>query len=494
MAVWQQGSDLVMDHNFAGTPTPVRANSTSMGFADYSLTLGPGGNLIVLWEDMGNPGPDVHYRVYDPASGTWGLDTMLSNDTDLEKSFAPVWDSMGNLVLAYNNVQMTQQTVTVPVSGSGSIVVPGVPTPGEVDLLVARRALVVDLSLAPNSLTASGSTFLAGDTIRLNANVTNSGNVAVQNVQVGFYDGDPTASGTLIQTATVPGWLLASASETATISWTIPSPSTAHTVFAVVNPNNQVIESDTTNNTQSLALNGVDLELKYLSGSVAPDGSVHVVAQVKNIGAPASPVTTLTLWPATNSGTTPLVSKQVSLLNPGNAVQVALDLPPGSQAQGDASYSMVVDPNNLTGDIDTTNNQVMFSLNLFVSTAHDGIPDWWKQKYGLSITDPNLANSDPTGKGYTVFQDYLAGTNPLDPKSVLKIGQTNVVMQPDGKTAQFTVSWVPASNVFYTVDRSFDLKTWTPVSTNIQGTPPLNTCTDSVAAPAGRCFYRVRVQ
>jgi len=93
-----------------------------------------------------------------------------------------------------------------------------------------------------------------------------------------------------------------------------------------------------------------------------------------------------------------------------------------------------------------------------------------------------------------VFQDYLAGTNPNDPNSRLQIGQTNVVMQPDGKTTNFTVSWVPVANVLYTVERSFDLKTWTPIATHIQGTPPLNSYMDSVVAPAGRCFYGVSAE
>jgi len=46
----------------------------------------------------------------------------------------------------------------------------------------------------------------------------------------------------------------------------------------------------------------------------------------------------------------------------------------------------------------------------------------------------------------------------------------------------------------YRVERSFDLSSWTPVATHIQGTPPLNSYVDTVVTPAGRCFYRVRVE
>lgn len=494
--VWQRGRDLVMDRNFAVAPSIVRADATSMGFADFSLALGPGGNVLVLWEDTAAAGPDAHYRVFDPASNTWSLDTLLSKDAELESAFTPVWDAMGNLVVAYNNTQLTKQTVSVPLDGGGTINVPGVTQPGQVDLWVARRALVKDLSLEANALTATGTTFLAGDAVTLNAKVTNSGNVAVQNVQVGFYDGDPQNGGTLLQTVTLPGWLVASGSQTATITWAIPAPLSAHTVYAVVDPAGQVTEVDKTNNTQSLSLNGADLELKYLSGSVARDGSVHVVAQVKNIGAPESPVTTLKLWPKDNAGTTPLAAKDISMLNPGDAVQVILDLPAGSQAEGDCSYRLTVDDDKLSDDIDTNNNEVLFSLNLFLSTAKDGIPDWWKRQYGFSFTDPNVANADADGDGFTNYQEYLCGTNPTHSSSRLKMGEMNVTMQPDGRSGRFTVTWVPVANRYYTVERSFDLTTWTAIATHIKAALPLNSYTDTVTLPPGgtRCFYRVWVE
>ncbi len=89
-AVWQRGGDLVMDRNFLGAPAAVWADSTTLGFADFALTLGPGGKVLALWQEMSAAGSDAHYRVFDPASNTWGLDTLPSNDAALERSFAPV--------------------------------------------------------------------------------------------------------------------------------------------------------------------------------------------------------------------------------------------------------------------------------------------------------------------------------------------------------------------------------------------------------------------
>lgn len=50
--VWQRGDDLVMDVGFSGSPTIVRADSTTLGFSDLSVSLSPGGNVVVLWGEM----------------------------------------------------------------------------------------------------------------------------------------------------------------------------------------------------------------------------------------------------------------------------------------------------------------------------------------------------------------------------------------------------------------------------------------------------------
>jgi len=79
------------------------------------MTIDPAGNLALLWQEMSQAGSDAHYRVLDPASATWSRDAQLFNDSPLERSFAPVWDDVGNLTVAYNKVQIlhTNKTVTL---------------------------------------------------------------------------------------------------------------------------------------------------------------------------------------------------------------------------------------------------------------------------------------------------------------------------------------------------------------------------------------------
>jgi hypothetical protein len=42
----------------------------------------------------------------------------------------------------------------------------------------------------------------------------------------------------------------------------------------------------------------------------------------------------------------------------------------------------------------------------------------WCRKYGLDPKDPAMLDADPDGDGYTNREEYIAGTNPLDPHSM----------------------------------------------------------------------------
>ncbi len=56
-----------------------------------------------------------------------------------------------------------------------------------------------------------------------------------------------------------------------------------------------------------------------------------------------------------------------------------------------------------------------------LSAVGDGIPNGWKQQYGLDPLDPNLANEDADGDGMSNLQEYLAGTDPTNSASFFSI-------------------------------------------------------------------------
>jgi len=491
-AVWNRNGDLVMDVNFAGTPSVVRSGAGTMGVADFALTIGPAGNLALIWQEMTENGSDAHYRVYDPLSGTWGQDSFLSQDSDLERSFAPVWDAAGNLTLAYNNVVITKQTVNVVVEGGGTVSVDGVPQPGQVNLLLAKRTLIKDLSAVPEGLTADGTTFLPGDALTLKARVKNAGNLAVQNVQVAFYNGDPTNGGTLIGTATVSGWLEAATEAEVTLNWTVPQPAQARTIHIKIDPASAVAESDETNNALALPINGVDLALEYQSGSVLRDGSARVVVKVRNLSAPESPVTMLRLK-TQDTGVT-LAETTVSQLAPGQSVDIPFDLPSGTHLEGDRAYRLVIDEENSATDIDRDNNEAPFALTLWIDDDGDGIPRWWEQANGMSDSGGSDALLDVDRDGFDALAEFLAGTDPRNAQSRLGMGQFNVITNTATGAATSTVSWASIAGRLYRVERSFDLGTWQTVADNVEPTPPLNTLTDTTIPIGGHVFYRVVVK
>ena len=250
--IWQQGTNLVLSRNFSTNATPARADSQTAGFADYAMSIGPAGNLVLLWQEMSTNGSDAHFAVYDPASDTWSKDDLLCSDRPLERSFAPVWDNAGNLTVAYNKVQMLITNLTVTLEGGGTVTITNVPQSGRVDLVVTKRALVKDLALRAGDFTAQGVNYLPGDSLTLTALVRNPGNVAMSNVVVAFWDGNPTNGGTLITNVTLPGWLPAASTNMAGALWIVPEPATNHVLYAVVNPAGLATEFDGTNNIQSL--------------------------------------------------------------------------------------------------------------------------------------------------------------------------------------------------------------------------------------------------
>ena len=51
-----------------------------------------------------------------------------------------------------------------------------------------------------------------------------------------------------------------------------------------------------------------------------------------------------------------------------------------------------------------------------LDTDGDGLPDEWERKYGLNPNDPADANADLDGDEFTNLEEYMAKTDPTDPK------------------------------------------------------------------------------
>jgi hypothetical protein len=83
--------------------------------------------------------------------------------------------------------------------------------------------------------------------------------------------------------------------------------------------------------------------------------------------------------------------------------------------------------------------------------ASDGLPiAWLLQNFGTTNVN---ANADPTGKGMTIAEDYLAGTNPNNVNSVLQITAAN--FSSGGTDA--TLTWDSVATRYYYLRKALDL-------------------------------------
>jgi subtilisin family serine protease len=130
------------------------------------------------------------------------------------------------------------------------------------------------------------------------------------------------------------------------------------------------------------------------------------------------------------------------------------------------------------------------NLQRIVDTDGNGLPDWWELQYfgHQTGTDPN---ADPDHDGMNNLAEWIAGTNPTNAASILRLTLVSAT-----NANNVVVSWSSVAGKNYWLARSTNLATGfnTVVSTNIAATAPTNIQTDTAILPGNTRFYRVGVQ
>ena len=122
----------------------------------------------------------------------------------------------------------------------------------------------------------------------------------------------------------------------------------------------------------------------------------------------------------------------------------------------------------------------------FSGITPQGTPHWWLASYGWTNGFEAASLADADGDGLRAWQEYIAGTSPVDPRSVLRLA----AFRGPGPTC--VLRWPSVSDRVYELQRATDLVGGFSVLTNgLAATPPFNTFTDQTAAQG---FYRVTVR
>ena len=121
----------------------------------------------------------------------------------------------------------------------------------------------------------------------------------------------------------------------------------------------------------------------------------------------------------------------------------------------------------------------------------DGIPDWWRALHfggnGTTTNSLSAATADPDGDGLTNLQEYLAGTDPMDYRSTIRLIGINTT------GANIGVVFQSALGQRFQVERRDQLTSgsWSVVKTNVWGKTDEVSLIDSNAMVLPYRFYRI---
>ena len=125
----------------------------------------------------------------------------------------------------------------------------------------------------------------------------------------------------------------------------------------------------------------------------------------------------------------------------------------------------------------------------YADRDHDGLPDFWEFLYFGDVTNA-VAWGNPDGDGHDNLQEWLAGSDPTNAASVLRLDARWLSL-----VEGLELTWLSVSDRWYDLEYSTNLLVGFGVLTGgLWATPPLNIYTDMPPSESPHGFYRIRAR
>lgn len=324
-----------------------------------------------------------------------------------------------------------------------------------------------------------------GDRVKLTINVKNDANVFAPVGVLRVYDGDPASGGVQIGSDLTIPTLAPGAAVTFNPLWDTFGKAGAHTLVAVVDPNNAQTEMSERDNRASVNVTvqpapaGVDLSFAAPDIVVTPaqpnrlPTTLGISVSVRNLGLTDAQNVRVLLWAgAPGSGT--LVGQ--TTLDVLNRSTVVVNFSYVLTKPGAVNFTAQLDPDNTVAEADETNNAASLdvsttpSVDLVVTTADIGVdknPAIFGDDVNFRITLHNQGTSDAP----TTQVRYLI-TDGITTKEL----RTNTIELGAGQSTEQTLAWRVDLNGSLTFTAQLDPSGLVPEldKTNNVGTLALN--------------------
>ncbi len=112
------------------------------------------------------------------------------------------------------------------------------------------------------------------------------------------------------------------------------------------------------------------------------------------------------------------------------------------------------------------------ALWIYKEITAQGVPMAWLASYGLTNDPPDIAAAgDQDGDGMLTWQEYIAGTSPVDEQSIFRLEAERIIAAGGAR-----LTWPSKSNRIYWIEvkNKWPAAPWSVIASNIPAQPPLN--------------------